>query len=583
MTTTVGRIYDIGITVVNPALQLDPMVNLSLDVGLSVKNNGNADDTLTLALTVPDDWVAEYNNTLDILLDEEQDVIIILTCDELVAAGVHTFSLNISSQDAAGVAVTTFTVEILRPDLGFLGNITMTPLEPSISETINLEMTIYNSGTATANMFLVEFWVKGSYYYAEQVFNLTAGNLEVINFSWTPQTTGKYLLEFKIDPQELLIEVDKENNNQSIELDFFADIELSGLTFSNTLPTDGDKITITVTLENKGNVDIITTFTVAFYDGPRADGGALINEVTVFDELPIPVGGELDISTNWVAKGAGEHLIYVEANPHLDFTESDYENNYEQKSLDVIKESAPDNDYSMLIALIFIIAIAIIIFLVLTPSKQGMAKQETKAEKPKKKGGKGEGAAKPVKGKTKKKPKTEVEPAKKEPSEEKEVKFKELSEEVEEEVKEEVETEDAEVEAEVEEVEEVEAADAELEKETLGRKVGKRFGNLITGRWLPTSRAGADITPTEVELAEEEEVIEEEEPELAEVDVAEVEVVGVDEGEVPVDELEPEEVVGLEEEEYEEVTELDDEEGEDSKRKRKKDEGWEYSHLIGIR
>ena len=395
MTTTVDRIYELNIELANTELQLDPVENLSVNVNVTVKNNGNDDDTLKIDLITPEDWQAVYNETMDLLIDEEKELNIILTCDESVAAGLHSFGLNISSIDDKGQTVRTFSVEILRPDLEFLTNISMSPLEPKLTEAINFEAFIYNSGTAMANMFVVELWVKGSYFYAEQIFNLSAEDQVLVNFSWTPQNTGNYQIEFKIDPQELIIEIDEENNNQTIRLNFFADVAISEPKFSNTNPTEGDKITITVSIENKGNVDIRSSFTVKFYDGPPNADGRLINEITVFNELPIPVDDEIDISTDWVVKGVGLHTIYVEANPQIDFKESDYENNLVQRSIEVLGEPEEEGDSNLFIALIFIIAIALIIFLVLTPSKhpgrKTKADTKAKAKRAGSKGKKGKG------------------------------------------------------------------------------------------------------------------------------------------------------------------------------------------------
>ena len=209
------------------------------------------------------------------------------------------------------------------------------------------------------------------------MFNLTIGNQVSITFDWTPRNTGEYLLEFKINPQDFPIEVTKDNNYKSIDLDFKSDISISQtIIFSNSNPIDGETITITITLENVGNIDITDSFIVEIFDGlPDSGSAKIIKQYFVEDELPIGAGEEIFISVKWKTDGGGrEHTIYIEVNPDHDFLEEDYDNNVAQQNINVRKKAAEDTDYSMLIVVFFVIVFGLIIFLILSPSKQATGK-----------------------------------------------------------------------------------------------------------------------------------------------------------------------------------------------------------------
>jgi subtilase family serine protease len=578
-TTTVGRIYDFIVTFDEPNYQLDPSKNLTLSVAVEIKNDGNDDDTVDLELSAPSQWQTEVNDSFDLLIGEDVNFNITLTCDESINAGVYSFRLNITSSDETGFSSKTFTVEILRPDLEFVGQVMMNPAEPKLSTSISFNVLVRNNGTASADIAITELWIKGSYHSFSQTLNLSAGSITTINFTWTPVETGKYLLEFKLDPNGFLVESNTDNNLATFEIEFYLDIALiENPTFSNPSPMKGDEITISVTLENIGNVDIVKTFTVDFYDGPPSDGGRLINQYIVFDELPIAAGSKIDIPITWKASGGKQHTIYVEANSEHDLIEVDYDNNAVQRTIIVEEPAEVQDDSSLFIALIFIIGIVVILLLVLTPNKH-------KASAGKKK--------KPKTGKKKEEPddqelKPEKIPKKKAPK-----KLKEISEGVTvsgDEVKFSVVDEEPEVadEDEIDEEEELAEADEELEKdedidEVSAAEEGdglrsrvKRFGSLIKGSWLPVSKTS---TEPEVVVDEEIEEIEELEPEvlddeLAELEVAEVEVVD----EEIYDELEAEEV-----EEFDDEISNDEEADDKPKKRKKQDTGLDYSHMIGIR
>jgi hypothetical protein len=474
----------------------------------------------------------------------------------------------------------------------------MYPSKPQLSDNITFEAVVHNNGTSIVNAFSVVFRLQGFTRDVKSVDSLSPDELIYLSFYWTPTRTDNYLLEFEIDPFDSVIEGDEENNLVLFNLNFYYDIAITDKpSFSKINPVAGDKITISVTIKNLGNSDIIDKFTVDFYDGDPDEGGLWITQYTITDK--IAVDDDITISVEWVTKGGDrQHTIYVKANSGDDFTESNYENNIISETIFVSKESEMQDltDYTSWIVLIFIIGIIIIIFLFLTPSKQPVSTRD-----------KGGAKARPVKGKGKGKgkgrvSKAGVKKARAEPKEKgkgkvsmKKVKFMVLDEG---EAKEAEEAEEAEADEEAEEAEEEEEEPESRvtrkgmhkRRQSLAGAIASKIGSIFSG----ASRAGKKIsTPGRAKPRERKAERKAEKPQETVKTKKAVEVSKVDEEEE--EEEEEEEVEGIveveaideEETEEEEVSSDEDEERKsDSKGKSRKSDdesGWEYSQMIGIR
>ncbi len=561
-TTTVGRVYDFILTVKKPKYELEPLLNQTAKFDVMVKNNGNDDDTVNITLTGPVNWTAQYIPNLDLKLGEEKSVEILITGDESMEAGEHRFTLSVESIDKKGLSTTGLTIEVIRPDLRFYQDITYYPKEPNLSEQVSFEAYIYNDGNSAIQSFFVEFKVQGPEddYDIKPVINLSSKKFEILIFNWTPTRPGQYIVEFTIDPYNEIIEGDTKNNYYKLEFNFTKDIAIiNEPVFSNNNPKEDEKIKISVTVKNLGNVDITTPFEVYFYRGDPSDEGIIIASQLVREE--ITAKSDIVVTVTWKVKGSGEQTIFVVANPNKNFTETDYTNNMISKSIYISKNPGTEEltDYSAwIILLIFIIGILIIIFLVLSPDKHPKRKKGSRrvGEKTKRDSTK-ELLAKAGK---------------------KEVKFIELSEE-------DIVTDESE-----EEFEEVESIDEEKDISKHKSKKGRSkrggfgiFGSLFTkfgGKGKKRSIAEPTTSPTQAKIDKLKRTEKTSDTDDSEEDIAMVEVVG--EGALEEEDEDEEEVEGYEEEE-EKVRELKEKPKSRGKGKSESDLGWEYQQMIGIR
>jgi len=108
--------------------------------------------------------------------------------------------------------------------------------------------------------------------------------------------------------------------------------------FSKTEPQDGEEVTITASILNKGAVEL-ENVQVIFYDGDPEAGGAAIGTTQT---LPSLSRGEIkEVSTTWKAVSAGAHRIYAVIDPDNSIRESDEDNNIAYGQINVGGESTP--------------------------------------------------------------------------------------------------------------------------------------------------------------------------------------------------------------------------------------------------
>jgi hypothetical protein len=290
-----------------------------------------------------------------------------------VESGRYTFSLIVTSIDDKGKTIEDLFVRVTRPDLRFYTNITSNPTSPTLGDPITFEAMVYNNGSSKLSGFFIEFKVKGSIIDIKPIMNLSAGDFQRVFFNWSTNTPGNFLLEFVIDPYNDILEENKDNNKISFVISFNLDIAiLKDPVFSDNNPTAGDKVIISATIENIGNVDTTKPFQVDFYDGDPDSDGSRFARYTIVE--PLAVDNDEVVTVTWTAEdGKKDHTIYVVLNPERNFTEIDYDNNLISKTILVLKaaESTEVDDYSAwIITIVFVIAILIILFLFFSPTKQ---------------------------------------------------------------------------------------------------------------------------------------------------------------------------------------------------------------------
>ncbi len=103
-----------------------------------------------------------------------------------------------------------------------------------------------------------------------------------------------------------------------------ADLLVPSITVSDPVPAQGDTVVITATIGNQGKRHA-ESFEVSFWDGDPQNGGQKIGDD---QEVALVEGGTtIQVYTPWTVNAAGQHTIYVIADPYNDIEESDESNN----------------------------------------------------------------------------------------------------------------------------------------------------------------------------------------------------------------------------------------------------------------
>ena len=161
-------------------------------------------------------------------------------------------------------------VEIVKPnlvvsvsDIGGLDDIDY--LRGKVGNAVTISAIIRNIGNTEAKNVQVKLYEESTLKGTKSISSIDAGGEKKVDFRWTvPAEEVEIWIE--ITPQE---EIDDEDHDYPIFLDLRPDLSFSGdpISFSNSNPAPGEKITINVNVRNTGGdaEDVV----VKFFDGTK--------------------------------------------------------------------------------------------------------------------------------------------------------------------------------------------------------------------------------------------------------------------------------------------------------------------------
>jgi len=238
-------------------------------------------------------------------------------------SGTHTFEVIVNPGNTiieTNINNNTKTITdfpAIIPDLT-IGNITWTPAEPSVGDTVTFSVNITNTGRVFANPFNYSYYIGSKSSGIEGSPSVAANSTIIDTFTW-PAEPGPIPVRVVLDTTNKITEADETNNELTVTYSGtkVADLVIQSLTWSPANPSVGEIMTVSVTIKNEGTGNAGATQVTYFVDDIK-----LISA----DTDPIAINGTRNMTYNWTVQ-EGYHTIKAIVNPDSTIPESDEGNN----------------------------------------------------------------------------------------------------------------------------------------------------------------------------------------------------------------------------------------------------------------
>lgn len=213
--TTVKHIYDIDLTTTLSKQQGSP--GKSVFFTILARNRGNGLDSIQYtASRLPPGWSMEFKdtelNTVDSITLNASDIgktylLIGLpmssnsTSQEILVTGTSESGLTDQIR---------FVVDMMLPDL-YLSAVSYNPKKLNSGKAATVTVKVYNQGEVNVENVTIRFYEGGTILGTERLSRMPANSNKTATFTWVPQK-GKHGIQFKVDPDNTLVETDEKNN-----------------------------------------------------------------------------------------------------------------------------------------------------------------------------------------------------------------------------------------------------------------------------------------------------------------------------------------------------------------------------------
>ncbi|NIP36052.1 MAG: hypothetical protein GWN39_13895, partial [Thermoplasmata archaeon] len=187
--------------------------------------------------------------------------------------------------------------------------ITFFPEVPRVGEGVTISCTVSNIGTNnTGETTTLGVWLGNNRILQADLLPLGAGESRTLDMVWPAneiQSPMEYTLLFRADPDGRIKELDTSNNDRETKITFVKPpepvLENLRVTSSDDKVEDGDKVTLSVSIDNSGNAaDLIT---IVVKDG--------VAEVASRQGVTVPAGGNRTEAFDIELEGTGDHTLEV--------------------------------------------------------------------------------------------------------------------------------------------------------------------------------------------------------------------------------------------------------------------------------
>ncbi len=215
------------------------------------------------------------------------------------------------------------------PDLVIEG-ITWSPADPVVGETVTFMVIIKNRGSGRADDFYVAYYVDDTHLTSESVYSIDASATDNTTFTWVAQA-GSHGIKVIADEPHRIPESNEDNNERTVIYPAPIDLVIQNISWLPVEPLEGDNVTFTVTIKNRGSGQTDSSHITYYIDD------------TYTGFVPIgPVGSDASDNTTftWTAQ-AGLRTIKVVVDPYNKIPEDNESNNERTGVLSVSALSVP--------------------------------------------------------------------------------------------------------------------------------------------------------------------------------------------------------------------------------------------------
>ncbi|MFD6309076.1 CARDB domain-containing protein, partial [Streptomyces sp. NPDC060223] len=224
-----------------------------------------------------------------------------------------------------------------NPDL-VVTDLTWTPAAPTESDTVTVQATVRNSGTAAAPATTVNVSLDGTVAGSAPVGALAAGASQTVSVAVGKRATGSYTVSAVVDPTDTVPELDSTNNSRTAANKLTVtqspgpDLEVTGITTNPASPAAGASVSFTVAVHNRG-ISAAAAGSVA-----RVQVGSTTLNGTA-GAIAADATANVTISGTWTAT-SGASVLTATADATNTITETNESNNIFSRSIVVGRGAA---------------------------------------------------------------------------------------------------------------------------------------------------------------------------------------------------------------------------------------------------
>ncbi len=259
--------------------------------------------------------VYETALALDALIASDSDVSTVAqpAIDYLLTNQLSNGSWN---DDPYSTALALRALASVKPNLTIAASdITFSNSTPTVGDIITITAVIHNTGIADSENVLVQFYDgdpdAGGVLIEETTILLIPVNSDYTsNIEWTIPVSAAYRIFIRVDPLNVIEELDETDNSayKNLTSATLPDLSItsSDIVFNPSPALPGEVVTITSTVRNNGETDA-RDITVDFYNGNPESGGVIMSYMVIPSIDPgSAIAIQLQESFN-----EGNHAIYV--------------------------------------------------------------------------------------------------------------------------------------------------------------------------------------------------------------------------------------------------------------------------------